>query len=292
MQNKSLRYIFPKKATILQETYIQPNIMSITIELKNQEHVSHFIHLFREMRGVTTDINVLFTPEYIHIQTMDFAKVMLINVKLCADWFDEYNVEQDITLGMNLKIMHAILNCHIPNGSITLEYSDGDDTMGMTFTDHGENPIIREKHFALPLVDMDCEELDIPDMEYQVDLTLTTSLFHDVIKELQTFSDTIQFHLSEDKVAISTPGNADDGNEMSCKASVVIDPEHIDEFSIEEDLLLECGYSSKYLATIAAFHKLAHTVDVNVSENAPISFKYGLSQDSSVALYLAPKMDD
>ena len=82
----------------------------------------------------------------------------------------------------------------------------------------------------------------------------------------------------------------------SGKMTVVIEQEKLTEYAIDEGESLEMCFTLNYLGNIAAFNRVATTVELNLIKDFPVKIVFYLDDtcemNRSVAFYLAPQIDN
>ena len=130
-----------------------------------------------------TDANIVFDEEKMYMQGMDNSQIGLFELKLLAHWFQEYDVTQPVTLGINCELFHKMLHCIDRSQNIIITFEEDGDNIDIQLTSE-ENGII-DKHFRLPLMDIDIPLMQIPPTEYTADIILAANVLffiQDVIK--------------------------------------------------------------------------------------------------------------
>lgn len=263
--------------------------MELLIETKEKK--DKFITLFKSLKNISNNINLRIDETGLFIQMMDYAKICLAEIFIQKKWFDNFDVKKNQTfiIGINNKLFSSILSCNINNGSIKLHYKKNDDYLYSIFKSNNSNDIITEKDFKIPLISIEEDLLNVPkDVEYEADISIKSSLFHDIVNEIGVFSDTITLYADDEKVNLETGNNS---NETTCNYNINIDIEKLEEFSIEEDCIIQLSYSSKHLMLLSSFHKLSNFVCLNFSKEKPILIQYNLDDTSYANFYLAPKIE-
>ena len=80
--------------------------------------------------------------------------------------------------------------------------------------------------------------MEIPEVEYQVDLCLKSGDFKEIVGELSLFNEVLQLNCSEDKIVLKAHGD-------SGSATVEIKDTDIEEYAVEEDLSLSVSFWHK-----------------------------------------------
>jgi proliferating cell nuclear antigen PCNA len=143
-----------------------------------------------------------------------------------------------------------------------------------------------EKHFEIPLVDIEMDLMEIPQIEYSVEFSLISSNFSNIVSQLKMFGDTMDIECSEEQIILYSHTSE------SGKMSVEICVDDLTEFSIIEGHELKLSFSLIYLNNICAFNRLTKEIDIKICENYPLCIIYNLLEGASIRFYLAPKNDE
>jgi len=258
------------------------------IQINQPSNAEIFSGLFQYIKLFTNDININFEPEQLFIQALDSSRVSIFEVYLPKTWFDVYTInnETGAVIGINTNNLYKVLHAREKNQCITMKMDDvTDDKILLDMT--SENPTIFDKHFELPLIDMDTEMMHIPSMEYKADFSLPSNTFATLIDQLKMFGETLRIECSENRIQLFSE-SVDSG-----KMSVDIPIDDLVSFAIEEDEELDISFALTYLHNICLYSKLAKTVDISMTTNYPIRIQYLLDEsDAKIVYYLAPKIDD
>ena len=267
--------------------------------ISNTKKAEIFTGLFQNIKIFTEVINIVFKKERLYIQAMDNAHVSVLEVDIPSNWFDKYEFKQetDIVIGVNVVILFRILNARNQGQNIEIMYNHLKKEDELIIHLFGENKSDNfDKHFEIPLINLDREEMSIPEVDYEVEFSLPSIIFADNIANLQIFGDTMDIYCSEEKI-VMTSISPDKG-----KASASIKIDDLSVFMIVEDLELNMFFSMKYLNNISAFNKLSKDVEIKLHNDYPLKVIYNIGScsdnseeeqvNAEVRFYLAPKMND
>ena len=70
------------------------------VSISKREDVTKFSCIFKNIGNLQELFKLVFTPEGVTGQAMDTAHVCLFELKLEKDWFDEYDVKEEIEVGV------------------------------------------------------------------------------------------------------------------------------------------------------------------------------------------------
>jgi proliferating cell nuclear antigen len=257
------------------------------IVLRDFVKCEQFAMLFQHMKTFCEHINIVFEKKQLFVQAMDGSHVSIMELKLPASWFDVYDhkSEANITIGVSSSMLFRILNARDKTQQMNIVYDGGEtDNLYVHYTAGTKTEF--DKHFELPLMEIDTQLMEIPAMEYQADITLSSEHFANIVKQLKMFGDTLEIQCSEDKIMLVSHSQ-DQG-----KMFVEIKINDVSEFAIEEGAELQMSFSLTYLNNMCLYNKLAKEVELKFIRDAPLMLRYSLEENATMSFYLAPKCDE
>lgn len=258
------------------------------IQILNPSTAECFCNLFQYIKLFTEHVNLTFTNEKMYMQTMDTSRVSIVEVFLPENWFQKYEMKNNnsITIGINATILYKVLNTRDKQQNIQLIMDSNDnDKLKINFI--SEDKTVFDKHFEIPLIDLDVEVMEIPEFESDADISLPSTYFAGIISQLQIFGDTIQFDCSEEKIELTSLSLE------SGKMKVSIDIEDITSYAINENESMSISFSLTRLHNICMYNKLSKEVEVMLTNNYPMKITYPLNMDEAkMVFYLAPQISE
>jgi len=284
------------------------------IIIRNSERADRFAAIFQHIKLFTDNISVSCSKTHMKMQCMDNAHVAILEMSLPASWFDVYhlaNVEETLTIGFNSTYLHRILSSRDKDQQIQLVHSveDADrllihltkpDDIALVATELDNSSIktkMREKkstvntfdkHFELPLIDIEEEGMQIPEIDYAAELSMHSVQFSEIITQLKMFGDTMEVQCSEERIALASTSQ-DQG-----KMFVEIGINDLSEFAIDEGADLALSFSLTYLKHFCAYNRISELVSIKFGESYPMRIAYSLGEevDANLVFHLAPKIND
>ena len=268
-----------------------------------------FTIFFQHLKTFCDHINISFGKDRMFIQSMDSAHVCVVDLNLPSTWFDYYsnNSEDTLQVGVSSTLLFKILNLRDKSQQIKINYEyqgDKTDHLYVEFTTkEGETLKEFDKHFEIPLMDVDCDMLDIPAISHNAELSMKSAHYASLINQLKQFGDTLNITCSDSKIVLEAH------SVEQCKMNVDIKIDDLNMFTIDEgindDSPLNISFSLNYLYMICLYNKLSDLVHIKMSDAYPLKVVYfldgvdeeeGVELDTkkvaNVSLYLAPKIDD
>lgn len=258
------------------------------LNINNPGKAEIFAALFQHIKLFTEHVNIMFNMDKMFIQAMDSSRVSIFEIYLPATWFDVYTHEREsgITIGINASLLFKVLNAREKNQLLHIKFDEVEsDKLYLDFT--SESNTVFNKHFEIPLMDIEFEIMNIPAIDYQAEFSIPSLNFAILINQLQMFGDTLQIECSEDKIQLCST-SIETG-----KMFVEIPIDDLTSFAILEGEHLSLSFSLAHLHNICLYSKLSKDVEINLSANYPIKMVYSLGQiDAKFVFYLAPKIND
>jgi proliferating cell nuclear antigen PCNA len=265
-----------------------------------------FTIIFQHLKTFCDHICIIFDKSQMYIQSMDNAHVCVVDLKLPSSWFNSYvnKTNDSLRIGVSANLLYKILSLRDKTQRIELKYdNDGDnDHLFISYTTGGEGSLKEfDKHFEIPLMDVDSEILDIPGIVHNAELSLKSGHFASIINQLKQFGDCLDIKCSDTKMVMEAKSIE------QCKMTVDINIDDIYSFTIDDNINeenpLNITFSLNYLYMICLYHKLTEYVHIKISDAYPLKVVYYLDgvepeeeaeRDSvpNLSLYLAPKIDD
>ncbi len=265
--------------------------------------------MFQHVKVFTDHINISFLEDRMYVQCMDNARVSIMEMVLPKTWFHKYEHESgnSITIGVSSSMLYKVLNAREKNQHIEFVYgkehadrlfihlrNTSDDASVNTANTNAKTEF--EKHFEIPLIDLDTDVMDIPVIEYQAEISVSSYHYATIINQLKMFGDTMEIQCSEEKIMLvsHSPENG--------KMFVEMKIDDLSSFAIDEGSELVLAFSLTYLHNICLYNKIAKEIELQFSTDFPMRITYPLDSVADYAdapelrprivFYLAPKIND
>lgn len=263
----------------------------MNILIQQKENCVCFSHLFQHLKAFSTNVNIMFEESRMYIQTMDSARISIIEAVLPGSWFQKYEIETPQSIGVNTNILFKILNSREPSQNISIDFDmENNDKLFIHF--HSENKAVFDKFFEIPIIEIDSELMSIPEYESNADLTMCSTNFANIIGQLKMFGDNLSIQCTEESIVLSS------SSEESGKMNVNIQIDDLNSFAINDGQQLQLAFSLNFLNNICLYHKIAKEIEIQLTEGFPLRARYYLgseeetSKNGMLTFYLAPKIDD
>mmetsp|Transcript_5000 Transcript_5000/g.6212 ORF Transcript_5000/g.6212 Transcript_5000/m.6212 type:complete len:291 (+) Transcript_5000:65-937(+) len=277
-----------------------------------------FKKIVQAISDLVTEGNFQVDSEHISFQGMDSSHVSLVSLTLYKDGFKLYRCDRNIILGINFNSLNKILKCMDNNSKLMLKAQDDGDIIYIYFENNESNII---SNFELKLMEIDNEQLGIPETNYNINIKLSSVLFNKIIKDLSLLGDSVTISVS--KLGVKFIVNADIGNgeihlngsikklksenddDTDMKESNDNDGDNDDDIDAIDDDIIDGDkvlitmnddasqtFSIKYLVNFCKATNLSKTVLLSMDNQVPLMITYKINDLGNIRYYLAPKIDD
>jgi len=243
--------------------------------------------LIEALKDLVQEANIDCSDDEMSIQAMDNSHVSLVAVSLRAGGFDHFRCDRPITLGVNAANMGKILKCAGNEDIITLKAEDEGESLTLMFESPSQDRIA---DFELKLMDINTEQLGIPDTEYKCTIQMPSGEFQRIIRDLQVLGDTCTISCSKEGVKFTASGDVGSGNVLVRQNNTAEKDE--DKVLIEMDEPTELTFALRYLNFFTKATSLGPTVILSMSPEVPVVVEYPIGEIGHIKYYLAPKIDE
>jgi proliferating cell nuclear antigen PCNA len=258
------------------------------ISITNVGKAEQFAQLFQHIRLFTEHVNLSFEKDRMFMQSMDSARISVFELVLPSTWFDTYTLTADasITIGLNVSMLFKILNTRDKIQEIFLKLTTIEsDTLFVDFTCN--NKSVFDKRFELPLMDIDCEVMQIPETNSDADLSINSGVFSSLVNQLKLFGETLEIQCTEEKITMHSISHE------TGKMTVDIDIDDLTAYSITEGEIMKLSFGLTMLHNICMYSKLSTEIDICLTANFPMKIVYALGDNNAAfTFYLAPKINE
>jgi len=222
---------------------------------------------------LVTEVKIKVEKDQLEIIAMDPANVAMVVFTLLNTTFTEYQVDQPITLAINLESLKQILKR--AKASDTISFSLEENRLKITIT--GEST----RTFNLALLELDDVEQKIPDLSFAAKVELDTALFAEAIDDMGIIAESVSLIADKTSFVIGSSSNLNAAKAELKNASINLDGSKV-----------SAKYSLEYLKKIAKASKLTDSVTLNFGKDYPLRADYTLKDKLALSIILAPRVEN
>jgi len=240
------------------------------------------------IKDLVNDANFECTATGIQLQAMDSSHVSLVAMLLRADGFDHYRCDRNLSLGINLGAMSKILKCAANDDIVTIKADDNGQNVTFMFESPKQDKI---SDFDLKLLDIDSEQLGIPDTEYKAVVKMSAGEFQKICRDLTILGDTVTISATKEGVKFGVSGELGNGN-ITCRPTSEVDTKGEESTTIDLQEPVQLTFALRYLNYFTKATGLAPGVYLSLSKDVPLVVEYRIEDLGYIKYFLAPKIED
>jgi len=138
------------------------------------------------LKDLVNEVKFEFTDAGMSLQSMDTSHVVLVSLMLRSDGFEVYRCDRAIPIGLNMASFSRIVRSAAPEDAITLRADDSGESLAITIESPGG---VRTSEYELKLMDLDVEQVTVPNVEYDVAIKMPSEEFSRVCRDLAIVGD-------------------------------------------------------------------------------------------------------
>ena len=258
--------------------------MKILINDKKKKDI--FVSLFHVLKNCSSVVSITFEIDHAHIQGMDKSQICLFDAKINKSWFAQYDIKDVTNLSFDTNIFHSIISTKGDGHDLIITMdNDNNDILHIYFIPQESTKGEFKKSFKLPLVEYDYAEMNIPNVEYDAEFSLSSKQISEMFSQLNNFGSDIIIKCSQEDITLTTNG---DGREMT----VDIPIDDLSCYSIVEGEEILLTYSLGYINKMCITNKLSNDIEFYLGNDMPMKINYNLGDDSYIMFFIAPKIND
>lgn len=185
---------------------LQPRHQSYDAHHLNATELTHRLLAIKEL---VTDANFECNEEGINLQAMDNSHVALVAVKLEADGFAKYRCDRAMPLGVNLTSLTKVLKCAKDDDAVTLKAKDNADVLNLLYEAFVGD---RVAEYEMKLMDIDADQLGIPETEYDVQVVMSSAEFARICRDLTNLGESVKIEVNKEGVRFTSEGDSANGS--------------------------------------------------------------------------------
>ncbi|KAF8123575.1 proliferating cell nuclear antigen, N-terminal domain-containing protein [Boletus edulis] len=165
--------------------------------------------LLDSIKELVTDANFECNEEGINLQAMDNSHVALVAVTLEASGFKKFRCDRPMPLGVNLNSLTKVLKCAKDDDICTIKATDDVDVLNLVYEAKNSDRIAE---YDMKLMDIDAENLGIPDTDYDARVTMPSNEFTRIVRDLSLLGESVRIEVSKEGVRFASDGEAANGS--------------------------------------------------------------------------------
>lgn len=215
---------------------------------------------------------------------LDPATVAMVDFRLLASAFTEYEVDGEESIALNLLNFKQVLRRAGSADSVTLETKENK----LVITIKGNST----RTFSLPLIDLDEGKRQVPNISYTATITTRGDKLASAIDDADIVAESVTLLAEEKRFRVLAEGDlskVDIEIDQDDDTKIVL-VDKIDGSDVE--LPVRARYSIEYLKKMVQSSKLADKVTLQFRNDHPVKLEYKALNKVSLTFILAPRVEN
>jgi proliferating cell nuclear antigen len=240
--------------------------------------------LIEVLKDVLNDINITFDETGVKIMAMDGSHVALIHMKLHSDRFEKYYCKQKLNIGVCMSSWFKLMKTVGTNDTVSLFIEEENpNELGICIENADKNS---STTFRLKLLDIDNQDLNIPNVEINCIVTMPSNDFQRLCRDMSNIGDTVEIRSDKEGLHFKCEGD------FASQETVIGEATHGLVYNKRaDDEEINGKYSLKYINLFTKSTNLCNTIELYLKPNYPIILKYSVANLGEIRFCLAPKME-
>jgi proliferating cell nuclear antigen len=230
--------------------------------------------IFEAIVNLVDEVTLKVEAEGISIRAMDPAHVALVDFEMKKEAFDDYKLEEPVELTVDLKTMVNVLKR--VEQELVIKLKEGENALVLL----SEGAV--KKRFNIPLIEASEESLKVPNITFETEVELDSSIFKNAIADTSIIGDYVTIKVEGDALFFTSKS---DENVVEIR----VDKENCISFKKKE---AKSHLSLEYLKDMSkvADIKTLNKVKVSIGNDLPLRLEFE-GDYTKVLFYLAPRVE-
>lgn len=234
------------------------------------------------LKETLNDINLIFEEDGMKVMAMDGSHVALVHLKLFAKNFEYFHCEKKIQVGLNMSHLFKIIKTVTTMDYITFFIkNDNQHEFGIQIENSDKNT---STTFNLKMLDIDDEEISIPDIAIESMITMPSNDFQRMTRDMLNISDNIIITSSSKMLKLECKGD------FASQETCIGNSNH--GLSCQQDDEVSGIFSLKYINLFTKATNLSNIIEIYLKPEYPLMLKYAVANLGQIMFYLAPTAED
>jgi proliferating cell nuclear antigen len=218
------------------------------------------------------------TQSGISLVAADRAMVAVADFHLSKSAFQEYELDSDQSMGLNISNLLSILKR--ASGKDTLKFNLSGNRLHIEMLDGGR------RKFVVPLVDLVQEDIpQIEQLEFSAMVEIRPDILQSGIDDAEIVSDSVLFSASPDMFLMRSEGDSSSAELEIGKGS----PKMVE---MNTSTNVKARYPLDYLKKMVKAAKIADSVVIQFGQDYPMKISFKAGDRASLKFVLAPRVSD
>ncbi|MBT4446121.1 proliferating cell nuclear antigen (pcna) [archaeon] len=228
---------------------------------------------------LVSEVTFKASKDGLELVAMDPANVAMVQLKILASSFVEYNVKDDgEQFSISLSSLKQILRRGKAEDVLTLETSEENQLKILLKSK-------TSRSFSIALLDLDERDQKVPDLQFPVKIEMPASELSGAVEDVSVVAESVTFLADANQLLVKAKGDLS-------QALIEIKAADDIKIAVDGEDKHKAKYSLEYLKKMISGSKLADKVSLQFNTDYPLKIQYTVLDKLSMSFILAPRVDN
>ena len=154
--------------------------------------------LVESLKEILTDCNIVFDESGVKLISTDSTKTVLIHMKLESSKFEDFYCEKEMICGISMLNLHKLIKTVSNQDTLTFFIKKSNtNRLGIRVNNSDKKT---QTTYELNLLDIPNENLDIPPVAFDTELTFPSADFQKIIRDMVNIGEVIEIESQPKKI--------------------------------------------------------------------------------------------
>ena len=247
---------------------------------------SPFRCLIEALKEILTDANIEIDSSGIKIIAIDTSHTVLVHLKLDASNFEVFHCKEKKQLGINMINFYKFIKIISNNDTLSLYVSKNDyNNLGIKIENGDKNSLTK---FNLKLLDIVDEQIQIPSLEFESVITMSSSEFQKLCRDMNNIGELIEITSIDNILKFKVDGDIGTAEHLlgqDVKNNLTIN-------NNSSNNIIQGVYNLKNLVMFTKCTNLCNQIKIFIKNDYPLIIIYNVASLGEIKLCLAPINDN
>jgi proliferating cell nuclear antigen len=243
--------------------------------------------LTEALHSILTDVNINFDEKGLSIMNIDPDQISFVSLVLDAENFEEFYCPNPLSVGVNMLALHRLLKTIGNNDTVSLYIlKEASNELGIRIQNKKKR-IDNEIFYSL--IDVNELNIEIPEIDYDAEITIPCSDFQKYCRELSNISNYVTISTSAGNIFSMEV----DGRFARQVLSIGESDENNIKIEMKGDSSSKIGqFSLKYLNLFCKSSSLCNTIQLYMKAEFPLVMVYSVASLGTCKFCLSPQIEE
>ncbi len=220
-----------------------------------------------------------FNKDGITLLSPDRTMVSVIDLKILSSAFEEYNVEEEEALGLNMSNFSALLKRLKTGDKLILESAGNSNKLTMTIKGSST------RKFEIPLVDVKTDKPPIDQLNFVTKLEIDPEIIEQGISDAEIIGDSIIMEAGPESFRMHAKGDVSSAQLEMLKSDKGL-------LKLEASEATKAQYPLEYMKKMIKAGKLAKQMSIEFGTDYPMRMSFKSLDKMQLSFILAPRVSE